>query len=190
MKNKLANMMCLDLFLSSQETSDYNAIKESITPTDSKKLPLLSFDFYNNYFSSEMELLDNKSDINHVKELASKFDWKNNFENLFKDQKFEAIVITDINQNIVWVNEGFTKMTGFTKNFALKKSPTFLQGEETSLETKKRIRNKIAKNTPFSDVIINYKKDKTPYKCELKIFPLYSKKTTHFIALEKSVASF
>ncbi|QTE23779.1 PAS domain-containing protein [Polaribacter cellanae] len=190
MKNKLANMMCLDLFLSSQETTDYKTLKKSITPEDSKKLPLVSFDLYNNYFSTKMELLDIKNDINQVKELASKFDWKNNFDTLFNEQNFEAIVITDIHQNIVWVNEGFTKMTGFSKNYALKKTPSFLQGKETSVETKKRIREKIVKNTPFSDIIINYKKDKTPYKCKLKIFPLYNEETTHFIALEKSVASF
>ncbi|QTD37197.1 PAS domain-containing protein [Polaribacter batillariae] len=190
MKNKLANMACLDLFLNSQETKDYTAIKELITPTDSKKLPLISFDLYRNHFFSEMELLDIKNDVNQVKELAFKFNWKNNFDYLFKDQKFEAIVITDLHKNIVWVNEGFTKMSGFSKNFALKKTPSFLQGEETSIETKKRIREKIAKNRPFTEVIINYKKDKTPYKCELKIFPLYSEETTHFIALERSVASF
>ncbi|WP_299669379.1 PAS domain-containing protein [uncultured Polaribacter sp.] len=190
MKNNLANMMCLDVFLSSQETSEYEAIKDLLTPNVSIKSPLISFDFYNNYFSSEMEFLDLENDINHVKGLACKFNWKNNFDKLFNDQEFDAIVITDINQKIVWVNDGFSKMTGYHKSFALKKSPYFLQGENTSLEAKKRIRKKIANDTPFQDVVINYKKNKTPYTCELKIFPLFSEKTTHYIALEKKVVSF
>ena len=42
-------------------------------------------------------------------------------------------------------------------------------------------------NKPFTDIVINYKKDKTPYRCEIKVFPLFTENTTHYIALEKAV---
>ena len=32
---------------------------------------------------------------------------------------------------------------------------------------------------------VRFSKDKTPYKCHLKVFPLYSEETTHYLALEK-----
>ena len=35
MKNNLASMMCLDLFIASQEEKEYEAIKELITPLKS-----------------------------------------------------------------------------------------------------------------------------------------------------------
>jgi hypothetical protein len=40
---------------------------------------------------------------------------------------------------------------------------------------------------PFTEVITNYRKDKTPYKCEVKIIPLYKEKVTHFLAIERKV---
>jgi len=76
-------------------------------------------------------------------------------------------------------------MTGYSKKFALNKTPNFLQGEATETETKKRIRTKLEHLKPFTEIIVNYRKDKTPYKCEVKIIPLYKDRVTHFLAIEK-----
>lgn len=81
-------------------------------------------------------------------------------------------------------------MTGYEKEFALNKTPRFLQGEKTKESTRKRIKEKLLKGKPFKDVIINYRKDKTSYKCELHIIPLHNNETTkitHFLALEKEI---
>ena len=101
---------------------------------------------------------------------------------------YEAIIATDLNRKIIWVYNGFSEMTGYSKRLALDKTPTFLQGEKTSSKTKERIRQKLKLNKPFKEVIINYKKDKTPYRCEVQIIPLYKDGTTHFMALEKQVS--
>ena len=122
-----------------------------------------------------------------IKLFAQKAHWKNEIDGIFKDQDFEALIITDINQKILWVNNGFTEMTGYTKKYALNKTPNFLQGQNTLPETKKRIRGKLDELKPFAEIITNYKKDKTPYKCEVKIIPLYTDKVTHFLAIEKKV---
>ena len=53
--------------------------------------------------------------------------------------------------------------------------------------TRKRIRTKLELLKPFTEVIVNYRKDNTPYKCEVKIIPLYKEKVTHFLAIEKKV---
>ena len=127
-------------------------------------------------------------DIIEVKSLASKFNWQNNIDSIFENVQFEAILVTDINEKILWVNNGFSNMTGFSKTDALTKTPRFLQGSKTSIESKQRIRKNLKINLPFKDVIINHKKNGVPYKCEVKIFPLYNNgNKTHYIALERQV---
>ncbi|AUC83894.1 diguanylate cyclase [Polaribacter sp. ALD11] len=187
MKKNLASMMCLDLFIASQDQEEYAAIKDLLAPSKSLQLPIISFDLYMDYFSTEMINLGIKNDIDIVKNFATKLQWTNNVDEIFKDEVFETIVLTNNKQEIIWVNDGFKKMTGFSKNFALKKTPSFLQGEGTCKETSTRIREKIRAKKPFKEVVLNYKKDKTPYKCEIKIFPLSYKNTTHYIALERAV---
>jgi PAS domain S-box-containing protein len=150
-------------------------------------MPLTSWDIYIDNFHNLLSESKKKVELAQVTELAEKYNWQNDLEHVFSELEYEALIITDINQNIIWVNEGFTTMTGYTHKFALNKTPRFLQGEQTSTATKNRIRNKIMRNQPFKEVIINHKKDKTTYKCEVNIIPLYSKETTHFIAFEKQV---
>jgi transcriptional regulator with PAS, ATPase and Fis domain len=187
MKNKLSNMLCLDLYLASLSKEKYKAIEPELISSESKKFPLLSFGLYVDSFSTEMNNLTRENDINTVKEFGSKYNWNESLDHIFKNEDFEAIVLTNKEQEIIWVNDGFKEMTGFNKNFALNKRPSFLQGSKTCEETTAIIRNKIKLNKPFAGTVINYKKNKMPYKCEIKIFPLFSKNTTHYIALEKAV---
>jgi len=153
-----------------------------------KAMPLISWDIFINSYQNNLRQFEKYSDIEKVKELADKFNWKTKIDSLIVESDYEAIVITDMGQNIIWVNNGFTEMTGYSKKFALNKRPTFLQGEATSEETKARIREHLRLDKPFKEVIINYKKDKTPYKCEVQIIPLHGDETTHYIALERQVS--
>ena len=187
MKNNLVNMMCLDFFISSQDEQDYSTTKNLITPSNEIQTPIISFDFYINSFTTEVNKLNRKRDINSIKEFSNKFQWNDNLDEIFKGVDFETIVLTNEKQEILWVNDGFKEMTGYTKTFALKKTPSFLQGKNTCEITKKRIRNKILANEPFKEIVLNYKKDKTPYKCEINVFPLFHKNTTHYIALERAI---
>jgi limonene-1,2-epoxide hydrolase len=187
MKNNLASMMCLDLFIASQEEKEYDALKDLIAPLKSIQAPIIGFDFYIDYFATEMDKLNREKDISIVKDFADKFQWVDNLDEIFKDETFETIVLTNKKQEIIWVNEGFKKMTGFSKSFALKKTPSFLQGDNTCKATSIRIRDKILENKPFKEIVLNYRQDKTPYKCEIKVFPLSYKDTTHYIALENAI---
>lgn len=126
--------------------------------------------------------------MKHVMAMAEKYRWNNDLESEFSKNDYEALIVTDKGQNIIWVNEGFSKMTGYAKKDAINKTPKFLQGEKTSATTKKRIWQHILEDKPFTEHIINYKKDQTPYKCEVKIIPLYNQETTHYIAFERKIA--
>ena len=187
MKNSLSKMSCLDIYLSSLSKEEYENIIEETTTNVEKIMPLISWDIFEQNKVEREEIIEKSVDIDMVKSFAKKYHWKNNLDAIFSKYDFETIVITNNHQRIQWVNNGFTKMTGYPKKHAINKHPSFLQGELTSQKTKDTIRKSIKANKPFKEVIINYRKDKTPYKCEIRVFPLHSDTTTHFIALEKQV---
>ena len=120
MKNNVANMMCLDFFTPSQDEQDYGTIKEVIKPSNEIQTPIISFDFYINSFTTEVNKLNRERDINSIKEFSNKFQWNDNLDEIFKDIDFETIVLTNEKQEILWVNAGFKEMTGYTKNIIYK----------------------------------------------------------------------
>lgn len=187
MKHKLDDMMCLDIYLSHISEDEYETVKPKIESQKSKAMPLLSWDVFMD--AHHQRLLDAKkaTELQQVLSFAKKFKWKNDLNLVFSEHDYEALIITDKDQNIIWVNDGFTTMTGYSKKFAINKTPRFLQGKNTSLETKRIVKEHIIKDEPFKAVITNYKKNNTSYKCEVKIIPLYNNNTTHFIAFEKQV---
>ncbi|RAJ27786.1 PAS domain S-box-containing protein [Gelidibacter algens] len=186
MTKKLAGMMGLDIYLSSMKEHDMDPADYEMN-SNLSLMPLLSWDIYNAHYFSRLQEFQRTQDILKVEALGQKLNWTSNINDLFKNEEFEAILVTDLDQKIIWVNDGFTEMTGYTKTEALRKTPRFLQGPKSSSETKDRIRQKLSGIEPFTEVIINYKKNRDPYKCEVKIFPLYNEETTHFMALERRV---
>ncbi len=187
MKNNLADMMSLDIYLFNLTNEEYKKIKHKIGAPKFKPMPLLSWDIFMNGYQKSMIKAKKKMELEKVLSFAKRFNWKNDLNLAFYENDYEALIITDKHQNIIWVNDGFTSMTGYSKKFAINKTPKFLQGEKTSLDTKNRIKEKILKDKPFKEIIVNYKKDKTTYNCEVKIIPLYNKNTTHFIAFERQI---
>jgi PAS domain S-box-containing protein len=187
MKYNLSGMMCLDFYLSSLSDKEYDKVKPQIKQSKNKVMPLLSWDIFSQYHSQKIMNLKVEKDIRVVKSFAEKEKWKNEIDLIFKNQDFEALIITDVDQKILWVNDGFKQMTGYSKTFALHKKPCFLQGVQTSTKSKKQFRKKLNDLKPFSEVITNYRKDNSPYDCEIKIIPMYSENVTHFLAIEKQV---
>ncbi len=51
----------------------------------------------------------------------------------------------------------------------------------------KNIISDLKKNNPFKTQLLNYRKNKQPYNCEIQIFPLGNVEMTHYIALEKEI---
>ncbi|WP_420552867.1 PAS domain-containing protein [Tenacibaculum aiptasiae] len=183
MKNDLNDMMCLDTYLSSLDDDKYKETSSLINQNKTQSINLLSWGIQDLFTVNTLA-----DDLKHIHKLANNFDWGNNFNSILKENSYESLVITNSNKQIIWVNSGFKKMTGYDNEFAIGKSPVFLQGEKTTDTSREKIRKKLLKNKPFKEVIINYKKDRSTYKCELKIFPLYAQnETTHFLALEKEV---
>ncbi len=85
----------------------------------------------------------------------------------------DAILVTDANGLIEWVNEGFFRLSGYGAEEVINRKPgSFLQGEMTDLNTAAYMRERLAAQLGFSVEIINYSKSGVPYWAELKVQPM------------------
>ncbi|MVM30807.1 PAS domain-containing protein [Spirosoma sp. HMF4905] len=102
-----------------------------------------------------------------------------------------AIVITDIDQIIQYVNLPFEEMTGYSSQEVLGRRPGFLQGEGTSQRIRQHIKQGIDRQKSVRGRLMNYRKDQTPYVCQLIIRPIVNrqKQVVNFIAFEQEVGS-
>lgn len=185
MKQDLNKLMCLDLYLSGTPEQSEASI-ENTTKVDSI-LPLVCWDVFSDSYFKQLIASKKAMDVKKIKTYVKKYGWKNDLQTIFDKNDFEAIIICDKNQNIIWVNEGFTTMTGYSKKEVLGKTPRFLQGPKTDPKTTSKIALNLKKDKPFKAKVLNYRKNKQPYNCEIQIFPLASNEITHYIALEKEV---
>ncbi|MCH9660234.1 MAG: PAS domain-containing protein [Bacteroidetes bacterium] len=187
MKYELSNMMCLDVYLSHLSLEEHQNIKELVRPSTLKPLPLASWDLFMEHTHHRGARSSKKVEVNQVLSMAQKYHWKNDVQSILNEHEFDALIITDASQKIIWVNDGFSTMTGYSKKFAINKHPNFLQGAKTTSRSKQLFKKKIKRDQPFKEVIVNYRKDKTVYNCEVVIIPLYHNTTTHYLALERKV---
>ena len=100
------------------------------------------------------------------------------------------VVITDAQERIEYVNDGFTRLTGYTFEECVGKKPgKLLQGEDTDPETVRKVRQNIKRQEPFYDEILNYTKDNQPYWVSLAINPVLdaSGQVKRFVSIQGEV---
>lgn len=101
-----------------------------------------------------------------------------------------AVIITDLEGQIIYTNEGFTNITGYTLGEVFGQKPgDFLQGPETNMETVLKIRDQLKRLERVNETILNYHKDGHQYWLQLDIYPLFDdlNVATHFMAIESLV---
>lgn len=101
-----------------------------------------------------------------------------------------AVIITRPDRSIVYVNQGFTQLTGYTFDEVVGKNPgTLLQGPHTDPATIEEIRAKLNRNEPFYDEVLNYDRHNQPYWVSLAINPVFDETGTlsHFISIQANV---
>lgn len=101
----------------------------------------------------------------------------------------EADPIDEPGPRIVYVNNAFTRLTGYTPEEVIGKTPRILQGDETSEDVRQRIREGLINQSWIHERIQNFSKDGTPYWLDLKIFPLknVSGQISHYAAIERDI---
>ncbi len=101
-----------------------------------------------------------------------------------------AVIITDKEGKITWVNKSFVTITGYPGEEVIGKKPgAFLQGPETNPLTVSYLRNQIVNGEPFNAEILNYSKSGEPYWVRIDGQPIINEKgeITGFFALEADI---
>lgn len=100
-----------------------------------------------------------------------------------------AVILTDANQNITWVNRSFEKISGYSFEEVLGRRPgVFLQGEHSDKNVIRRMGEALQNGHGFNEELINYHKDGKPYWLRINCQPLYRDgKLTGFMALETDI---
>ncbi len=107
----------------------------------------------------------------------------------------DAVIITNApdkdfhNHQILYVNDAFSKMTGYEKVELIGKSPRMLQGPNSDRNELNRIKTALEKFEPCEIEIINYKKSGEEFWVSLAIAPVANKDGffTHWIAIERDI---
>jgi PAS domain S-box-containing protein len=99
-----------------------------------------------------------------------------------------AIVITDRNGTILWVNPAFTRLTGYTAEEAMGQNPRLLKSGLQEPSFYARLWETISSGHVWSEQVLNRRKDGTLYTEEMTITPVRSNGAiSHFIAIKQDV---
>src|SRR5699024_3671088 len=91
---------------------------------------------------------------------------------------YDSILITEIDLDepgpeIVYVNDGFCEMTGYSKEEVVGKTPRILQGAETDQQVLDELKDRLKSGRCFFGQTVNYKKDGTKFINQWDIHPLF-----------------
>ncbi len=100
-----------------------------------------------------------------------------------------AIVLTNAGGTIEWVNEGFTRMTGYLPHEVMGKRPSMLQGPGTDANTKRYMTQRLADGEGLHVEVLNYRRDGQPYWAEVEVQPVHDAQgaLTHYMAIELDI---
>jgi PAS domain S-box-containing protein len=107
----------------------------------------------------------------------------------------DAVLITEAEPfdqpgpRIVYVNDAFTRMTGYSAEEVLGKTPRILQGPKSDKAELKRLSNAIRNWEPCEITTINYKKNGEEFWIKFSVNPVADEKGwyTHWVAVERDV---
>ena len=103
-----------------------------------------------------------------------------------------TVILTDAARRIEWVNDAFTRLTGWTLPEVAGKTPgQVLQGPETDPATVRFMREKLDRGEGFSTEVINYDRHGRVYWVALEIQPVLNELgvLTNFTAVERDITA-
>ncbi len=101
----------------------------------------------------------------------------------------EAEPINEPGPRIVFANEAFTKMTGYSQEELIGKTPRIFQNEETDREELDKFRDALEKWEPSEVTLLNSKKNGEKYWVNIRTTPIANENGwfTHWISIERDV---
>ncbi|WZO99398.1 PAS domain S-box protein [Isosphaeraceae bacterium EP7] len=102
-----------------------------------------------------------------------------------------AVLITDRDRRIEWCNDAFTRLSGYTLDEILGRTPgSFLQGTSTDPEIVNAMRTRLGQGLGFRVELVNTRKQGGSYWVELEVEPARGAtgEVTHFIAIQRDIS--
>lgn len=109
------------------------------------------------------------------------------------DEASVGITIADASKDdlpLIYANDEFERLTGYSTEKALGSNCRFLQGPETDEERVAAIREAIAAERPVTTELLNYRADGTPFWNELTVTPVTTtdgETVTHFVGFQRDI---
>ncbi|MFQ3787938.1 PAS domain-containing protein [Halomonas sp. A29] len=108
------------------------------------------------------------------------------------DASEDGIVVAEQegDENIlIYVNQGFERLTGYTTDEILYQDCRFLQGDDRDQPALDNIRKALGEGRPCREILRNYRKDGTLFWNELSITPVFDAddNLTYYIGVQKDV---
>lgn len=105
------------------------------------------------------------------------------------DQSDLAISITDARANILFANEAFARVTGYTPEEIVGCNESILSNRTTPAEIYNSMWKALAEQRPWSGRLLNRRRDGEPYLAELTISPIVDAggETSHYVGMHRDV---
>ena len=105
------------------------------------------------------------------------------------EQSPESILITDLHGDVEYVNEAFTRTTGYGREEIIGKNPRILQSGNTRQETYRSLWNSLSKGLPWKGEFHNRRKDGSLYIEFAFISPMRQPDGTisHYVAVQEDI---
>jgi PAS domain S-box-containing protein len=135
--------------------------------------------------------------IKFTEEIVEEREEAKNYLNLLEraiKSDYDSIVITTLEleapgPKIVYVNDGFTRMTGFTREEAIGKTPRILQGPKTDRAVLDILKKRLQEGQSFFGHTVNYRKDGSEFVNQWDIHPLTNEEgeITHWVSYQHDI---
>lgn len=103
----------------------------------------------------------------------------------------EAKSLEEPGPKIVFVNDAFERITGYSRAEVIGRSPRFLQGPKTQRHELNKIRKALLSQQPVRAHLTNYHKNRGEVEIELNIVPIGVEKglISHFVSIQRDVTT-